>query len=100
MTQKVTAPQENLTCPYCGTPVSFRRNHIVGRCDHLIIVDHHRDGRATARFRAPDEFFVFDTTKPPTQSGTIGVYVKRDDPRYATAYDAGYTEPGWPPPIR
>ena len=96
MPQDVTASQQDLGCPYCGTPVRFHSNHIVGRCDHLVIVQHHREGSATARFRDPEEFFVFDTTQPPT----VGVYVRRDDPRYARAFEAGYAEPGWPPPIR
>lgn len=96
MPQDVTASQQDLRCPYCGESVRFRRDRIVGRCAHLVIVQHHRDDSATARFRDPDEFFVFDTTQPPT----VGVYVKRDDPRYATAYDSGYAGSDWPPPIR
>lgn len=96
MPQDVTAYPEDLRCPYCGHQVSFRDNLIVDRCEHLVIAQGHRDGSSTASFKASDEYFVFDTTKPPT----VGLYVKRDDPRYAGAFESGHFDPAWPPPIR
>ena len=96
MPQDVTAAEEGLRCPYCRRQVGFRGNVIVDRCEHLVMVQGHSDGSDTATFKASDEVFVFDTTEPPT----VGVYVKRDDPRYVTAYDSGYADPDWPPPIR
>ena len=97
MPQDVTAADEDLRCPYCGEQIRFRGTLIVDRCEHLVLVQGHRDGSSTATFKASDEFFVFDTTGPPP---CPGVYVKRDDPRYARAFETGYAEPGWPPPIR
>lgn len=97
MPQDVTAADEELRCPYCDAQVRFQGALIVGRCDHLVMVQGHRGGSSTASFKASDEFFVFDTGKPPP---CPGVYVKRDDPRYATAYDSSYAGPDWPPPIR
>ena len=96
MPQDVTASPEDLRCPYCGQQANFENNLIVDRCEHLVMVQGHSDGADTATFKASDEFFVFDSTQPPT----VGVYVKRDDPRYATAHDSGYAHPDWPPPTR
>ncbi|QIN81096.1 hypothetical protein GBA65_21930 (plasmid) [Rubrobacter marinus] len=72
-------------------------NKIAARCEHLVMVQGHRGGSSTATFKTPDEFFVFDTDR---LAPCPGVYVKRDDPRYARAYDAGYVEPDSPAPIR
>ena len=96
MPQDVTAADADLRCPYCGEPVRFRGTLVVGRCEHLLMVQGHRDGPSTASFKASDEYFVFDTTRPPT----VGVYVKRNDPRYARAFGSDHADPGWPPPIR
>ena len=97
MPREVTASGDMLRCPYCDQPVRFRGDLIVARCEHLAVVQGHRDGSSTATFKAVDDIFVYDTDRPPP---CPGVYVKRDDPRYARAYDAGHVDPGSPPPIR
>ncbi len=99
MAQTVTTHDAHLVCPYCAASIRIVDDgfRLAGDCEHLVRVDGGREGPKTGHFVAPGEFFVFDTDRP---APCPGVYVKRDDPRYARAYDAGYVDPGSPPPIR
>lgn len=100
MAQTITTHDDHFVCPYCAARIRVVEggSRLAGgsRCEHLFRVDGGRHGPKTGHFKAADDYFVFDTTQPPT----VGVFVKRDDPRYARAHDSGHADPDWPPPIR